>query len=200
MRGPEVFAGYEGGADPNAFFAGWFRTGDLGYVDRDGFLFIVGRAKELVNRRRLQGVAGRGGCGPHCSIPTSWTRSPSRCPHATLGEDVAAAVVVRAAAGATAQSLRDFAFAKLAVFMVPSQILLVPELPRSSAGKANRTELATLLRPRLRPPFVSPREPPRGDRGRLFLRRCSVSTAPEHSTISSSRAAIRCAVRSSSAG
>jgi oxalate---CoA ligase len=160
VRGAEVFGGYEDdpAANRKAFFQGWFRTGDLGYVDRDGFLFIAGRVKELINRGGFK-------VSPS-AVDAAVTRHPDvvdavtfAVPHATLGEDVVTAAVLRQPSTATAQSLRDFVFGELAAFMVPRQILLVPDLPRSAAGKVQRAEIAAKFGPHLRVPFLAPRGP-----------------------------------------
>ena len=79
-------------------------------------------------------------------------------PHPTLGEDVAAAVVLRESASVTEQQLREFAFAHLAPYKVPSSILCVAALPRTAAGKLNRGELAKDLAHAPRPGFVAPRD------------------------------------------
>jgi len=159
VRGPEVFAGYEGDSalDAQSWFEGWFRTGDLGHVDEDGFLFIDGRAKELINRGGFK-------VSPS-AVDVALLRHPEvldaitfAVPHATLGEDVVSAVVVREPATVSARALREFAFTHLASFMVPSQIVLAAELPRSAVGKAQRAEIAALVRPRLRPVFTPPRD------------------------------------------
>jgi len=159
VRGPEVFDGYENdpAANRRAFVEGWFRTGDLGYVDADGFLFIVGRAKELINRGgfKVSPSAVDAALLRHPDVADAATFA---VPHATLGEDVVTAIVLREPGTATPQSLRDFAFANLASFMVPSQIVLDTELPRSVAGKLQRAAIAHLMRTRLRPPFTPPRD------------------------------------------
>jgi len=159
VRGPEVFDGYENdpAANRRAFVEGWFRTGDLGYVDADGFLFIVGRAKELINRGgfKVSPSAVDAALLRHPDVADAATFA---VPHATLGEDVVTAIVLREPGTATPQSLRDFAFANIASFMVPSQIVLDTELPRSVAGKLQRAAIAHLMRTRLRPPFTPPRD------------------------------------------
>ena len=159
VRGPEVFGGYEDNPDANlqAFFEGWFRTGDLGYVDRDGYLFIVGRVKELINRGGFK-VSPSTVDAAVMRHPEVVDAATFAVPHVTLGEDVITAAVVREPARVTVQELRDFAFEHLAAFMIPSQIVLVPELPRTSAGKLKRAELAETLRNRLRAEFSPPRD------------------------------------------
>ena len=111
MRGPEVFAGYENdpAANRQAFFDGWFRTGDLGYVDRDGFLFIVGRAKELINRGgfKVSPSAVDAALMRHPDVADAVTFA---VPHPTLGEDVVTAVVLREPPARRHGELRDFAF------------------------------------------------------------------------------------------
>jgi oxalate---CoA ligase len=158
VRGPEVFDGYEDDADSNAraFFEGWFKTGDLGYVDSDGRLYIVGRVKELINRGGFK-VSPSAVDAALMRHPGVVDAAAFAVPHATLGEDLVAAAVVRDLVSVTAQELRDFAFEHLPAFMVPSQIVLVPELRRTPSGKLPRAELATLLRPRLRAEFSAPR-------------------------------------------
>jgi len=158
VRGPEVFSGYEDNAEANrdAFFEGWFRTGDLGYVDRDGYLFIVGRANELINRGGFK-VSPSAVDAAMIRHPEVVDAATFAVPHATLGEDVVTAVVVRKQAQVTAQALRDFALEQLSVFMVPSQMMLLPDLGRTPAGKLNRAELAITLRQHLRAEFSAPR-------------------------------------------
>ena len=107
-----------------AFRDGWFRTGDLGYVDQDGYLFIVGRVKELINRGGFK-------VSPS-AVDAALLRHPAVCDAGTLrgaasdaGEDVVTAVVLHAGAHVTPQALRDFAFEHLPAYMVPSQVVLV---------------------------------------------------------------------------
>jgi acyl-CoA synthetase (AMP-forming)/AMP-acid ligase II len=167
VRGPEVFSGYENDPAGNeqAFIDGWFRTGDLGHVDADGFLFIDGRAKELINRGgfKVSPSAVDAALLRHPEITDAITFG---VPHATLGEDVVAAVVVRNGRALGASAVRDFAVRNLAAFMVPSQIVLIDDLPRSASGKVRRTDIAALLQSQLRPPFTAPR----GDREALVAR------------------------------
>ena len=159
VRGPEVFGGYEDDPEANrdAFRDGWFRTGDLGYVDRDGFLFIAGRLKELINRGGFK--------VPPSAVDAALMRHPAivdaatfAVPHRTLGEDVVTAVVLRISATVTAHELRDFAFRHLDAFMVPSQIVPVSKLPRTALGKIQRDELVVTLRQHLRADFMPPRD------------------------------------------
>jgi len=80
-------------------------------------------------------------------------------PHPTLGEDVAAAVVLRDSDSTTAQELRLFLIERLAAFKVPSQVVIVDEIPKGPTGKVQRAGLAELLAPKLRPEYVAPRNP-----------------------------------------
>ena len=157
VRGPEVFAGYEDDAEANrsAFHDGWFRTGDLGYVDEDGYLFLTGRSKEQINRGGFKILPNE--------VDAALMRHPdvaeAACfatPHPTLGQDLVAAVVARDSSGVTERQLRDYAFEQLSAFKVPSRIVLVRELPKSALGKIKRAELAASLRDHLRREFSPP--------------------------------------------
>ena len=131
-------------ATASAFRDGWFRTGDLGYLDADGYLFIVGRIKDIINRGG-QKVAPAEVEEALLSHPDVVEAAVFPVPHRRLGEDVAAAVVLRQDAKVSAQSLRDFARERLAGFKVPGLIRIVPEIPKGAGGKIKRGELVAAL-------------------------------------------------------
>jgi len=148
LRGPTITRGYDN--DPTAtaaaFRDGWFRTGDVGYLDQDGYLFIVGRTKpaEVINRGG-QKVAPRQVEETLLSHPEVADALAFPIPHNRLGEDVAAAVVLRPHAKATAQDLRQFAGKRLARFKVPSVVRIVAQIPKDDSGKINREEFLKVL-------------------------------------------------------
>lgn len=154
VRGPTVIAGYENDPEANesSFTGGWFRTGDQGYVDADGYLFITGRIEETINRggesispQEIDGVLLE-----HPAVAEAMTFA---VPHPRLGEDIAAAVVLRPQMSATADEIRVSAASHLAAFKVPQQIILVSALPRSSTGKLQRIGLAERLGLAAKPPL-----------------------------------------------
>lgn len=168
LRGPGVIRHYEDNPEANrdAFRDGWFRTGDLGHFDDDGYLYLTGRVKELINRGGLK-------VSPY-EVDTALLRHPEvgeaatfAVSHPTFGEDVNAAVVARAGS-TTAQELRDFALERLAPYKVPSQILLVHALPKNPMGKVNRGQLAEQLAGALRERFTPPRTVRERQVARLF--------------------------------
>ena len=152
IRGPSVTAGYVANTKANAdafFDAGdggghWFRTGDLGVFDQDGYLTISGRIKELINRggekiapREVDEVLM-----DHVAVAQAVTFA---MPHAKLGEDVAAAVVLKIGAAASEEDLRTYASGRLAPFKVPRRIIIVNEIPKGPTGKLQRIGLAQKL-------------------------------------------------------
>jgi acyl-CoA synthetase (AMP-forming)/AMP-acid ligase II/acyl carrier protein len=143
LRGPTITRGYDNdaAATASAFRNGWFRTGDLGYLDADGYLFIVGRIKEIIHKGG-QKVAPAEVEGALLSHPDVIDAAVFPVPHGRLGADVAAAVVLRQDAKVSAQRLRDFARERLAGFKVPGLIRIVPEIPKGGGGKIKRGELA----------------------------------------------------------
>lgn len=146
IRGPSVVRGYERNpaADAEAFIQGWFRTGDQGRVDEDGSVFLTGRTKEIINRGG-QKISPREVDDILVEHPAVAQAATFPVPHPTLGEDVAAAVVLRPQATATGDEIRRFAQAKLADYKVPREILLVDEIPKGPTGKVQRLTLATQL-------------------------------------------------------
>jgi non-ribosomal peptide synthetase component F len=146
VRGASVMAGYYG--DPvvtvDAFAGNWFKTGDLGFFDNDGYLFLVGRLREIINRggEKIAPQEVDDVLGEHPAVAEVVTFSVD---HATLGEDVASAVVLRSHCVATPKEIRQFAVGRIADFKVPRQLLIVKEIPKGPSGKVQRTGLAAKL-------------------------------------------------------
>lgn len=146
IRGANVTAGYVGNPAANtaAFVDGWFRTGDLGRFDADGYLYLVGRSKEIINRggekispREVDEVLLR-----HPAVAQAVTFA---FPDERLGEAVGAAVVLAAGARADEMAIVAFAAERLANFKVPQRIVILAELPTSPTGKLVRIGLAARL-------------------------------------------------------
>lgn len=146
IRGPNVTAGYEANPKANAenFTNGWFRTGDQGVLDGEGYLSITGRLKEIINRggekispREVDEVLM-----DHEAVAQVVTFA---MPHPKLGEEVAAAVVLREGASATDREIRDFVATRLADFKVPRKLLILDEIPKGATGKLQRIGLAEKL-------------------------------------------------------
>ena len=146
VRGGSVMPGYDGDAAATAAaFAGdWFKTGDQGFFDDEGYLYLSGRTREMINRGG-ENIAPREVDEALLEHPAVAEAVTFAVPHATLGEDVAAAVVLRPNAGATAKDIRQFAAGRLADFKVPRQVLIVEQLPKGSTGKVQRIGLAEKL-------------------------------------------------------
>ncbi|MBS0267734.1 MAG: AMP-binding protein [Proteobacteria bacterium] len=146
IRGGNVTAGYENNdkANAEAFTNGWFRTGDQGTIDACGYITITGRLKEIINRGGEK-VSPREVDEVLMDHPAVLQVVTFAVPHDKLGEDVAAAVVLREGKQATERELRDFASEHLANFKVPRKILLLPEIPKGATGKLQRIGLAQKL-------------------------------------------------------
>ena len=126
-RGPNVTPGYENNPAANeaGFAFGWFHTGDQGFMDEDGYLKITGRLKEIINRGGEK-IAPDGGRRGADGASRPWQQVVTfAMPHDKLGEEVAAAVVLREGATASERELQDFANARLAAFKVPKRIVIL---------------------------------------------------------------------------
>ena len=148
IRGANVMARYDGGDEANrgAFVNGWLRTGDLGRLDEDGFLFITGRIKDVINRggEKISPLEIDRALLRHPAVRDALTYS---VPHPTLGEDVAAAVVLDSSVspdeearviGDIQQTLRGH----LSDVKVPQRIVAVDAIPTGTSGKLRRAALA----------------------------------------------------------
>jgi acyl-CoA synthetase (AMP-forming)/AMP-acid ligase II/acyl carrier protein len=164
IRGPNVTRGYANDPEANstAFCGGWFRTGDQGYLDGDGYLFITGRLKELINRGGEK-IAPREIDEVLLAYPGVWQAVAFAVPHPSLGEDVAAAVVLKEGAVGCEAGLREFALDRLPTFKVPSRIIFVNDVPKGPTGKIQRVGLAD----RLAAALVVAYEAPASDMERL---------------------------------
>ncbi len=146
IRGANVTAAYQNNpkANAEAFTNGWFRTGDQGVMDADGYIFITGRLKEIINRGGEK-ISPREVDEVLMDHPAVRQVVTFAVPHDKLGEDVAAAVVLREGAGATEKELREFAGIRLAPFKVPRKIVFLDEIPKGATGKLQRIGLAQKL-------------------------------------------------------
>ncbi len=146
IRGRNVTAGYQHNPEANAqaFVKGWFRSGDQGVLDGDGYLTITGRLKEIINRGGEK-VAPREVDEVLIAHPAVAEAVTFAVPDAALGEEVGAAVVLKGGARASADEIRAYAAERLASFKVPRRIAIVPEIPKGPTGKPQRIGLAEKL-------------------------------------------------------
>jgi acyl-CoA synthetase (AMP-forming)/AMP-acid ligase II len=143
IRGPSVIDGYEANpkANAEAYADGWFRTGDQGRFDSEGYLVLTGRLKEQINR-------GGEKISP-LEIDQVLLRHPEVAEavafgfrHPSLGEEIAAAVVLRPQARAGASDLHAFLRGSLAPFKRPKRILVLEQIPKGPTGKIQRRTMA----------------------------------------------------------
>jgi acyl-CoA synthetase (AMP-forming)/AMP-acid ligase II len=146
IRGENVTPGYENNPKANAenFTNGWFRTGDQGVMDDEGYLTITGRLKEIINRGGEK-ISPREVDDIIMDHPAVQQVVTFAMPHAKLGEEVAAAVVLREGEQATERDIREFAARHLADFKVPRKVLFLDEIPKGPTGKLQRIGLADKL-------------------------------------------------------
>ncbi|HEY7233504.1 MAG TPA: acyl--CoA ligase [Gemmatimonadaceae bacterium] len=146
IKGPNVMTAYENNPEANAeaFYDGWFRTGDQGLMDDDGYVSITGRLKEIINRGGEK-VSPREVDEIIMEHPAVHQCVTFAMPHEMLGEDVAAAIVLRRGTSATDKELREFASARLAPYKVPRKILILDQIPVGATGKLQRIGLAQKL-------------------------------------------------------
>ena len=147
IRGANVMSGYDtdhGSDDARVHATGWFRTGDTGHLDADGDLFITGRLKEIINRGGEK-ISPREVDEVLMDHPAVAEAVTFPVPHPTLGESVAAAVVLREGARATVQEIRQFAAGRLAPFKLPQPIVIADCDPDRAHGQAaaDRSRRAT---------------------------------------------------------
>jgi acyl-CoA synthetase (AMP-forming)/AMP-acid ligase II len=146
IRGPNVTAGYESNpkANAEAFQNGWFRTGDQGVMDAEGYISITGRLKEIINRggekvspREVDEILM-----DHAAVAQVVCFG---MPHPKLGEEVAACVVLREGQAVTERELQAFVAQRAADYKVPKKILFMDEIPKGATGKLQRIGLAQKL-------------------------------------------------------
>jgi acyl-CoA synthetase (AMP-forming)/AMP-acid ligase II/thioesterase domain-containing protein len=163
VRGPSVCSGYEDAeANVGSLRDGWLSTGDLGYLDVDGFLFVTGRCKEQIKRA--------GETISPVEIERVLLRHPAvreaavfGIPDRKLGESVGAAVVFAPGTSCDAAQLRAFAAENLSDVKVPLRVVVVDEIPRTASGKIQRASMAERLglahqAAPARPGFIEPRD------------------------------------------
>jgi acyl-CoA synthetase (AMP-forming)/AMP-acid ligase II len=163
IRGPTLFPGYLDDPETNAALflpGGWFRTGDLGYLDADGFLYLTGRAHEVINR-------GGAKIAP-VQVDHILMRHPAvaeaavfAVPDTRLGEDIVAAVVLKPDMTASQRELRSWMLDRLTPYKVPRRIWVVEALPRTRTGKVQRGALADRFLNETRPTTLTS-DSPRG--------------------------------------
>ena len=146
IRGQAVTSGYihDGAANAASFTDGWFHTGDLGHQDAEGYLFLTGRIKDLINRggEKISPTAVDDVLLSHPAVEDALSFG---VPDDKYGEDIEAAVVLRQARTATEDELKGFARSQLSAFEVPARIFFLADLPRTDKGAGDRRRLAAQL-------------------------------------------------------
>lgn len=144
IQGPNVFRGYENNPEANesSFVNGWFRTGDEGYLDEDGYLHLTGRLKEVINRAGEK-ISPREVDKVLLANPVVAEAVTFGFPHPTLGEEVAAAVVLHEPQSESA--LLDYCRERLAEFKCPKKFYILASIPQTATGKIRRNAVAAAL-------------------------------------------------------
>jgi oxalate---CoA ligase len=146
VRGPALTSGYLDDADATAaaFSGGWFRTGDLGYLDTAGYLFLTGRSKDMINR-------GGEKIAPHTVERVLLSQSAVQdalafaVPDPKYGEEINAPVILRPGQCVTEADLQQYCRAQLSAFEIPKKIYFLDRFPRTAKGDGDRRALATAL-------------------------------------------------------
>ena len=146
IQGDNVTAGYDNNPAANRenFVNGWFRTGDQGVMDDDGYLTITGRLKEIINRGGEK-ISPREVDEVLLDHPAVSQAVTFAVPHDKLGEEVAAAVVLNDGQTVSESEIRAFAAGYLAGFKVPKKVLILDDIPKGATGKVQRIGLAGKL-------------------------------------------------------
>jgi len=164
VRGENVFTGYDGNPEANrvSFTNSWFRTGDLGLLDGEGYLWLKGRLKEMINRggEKISPLEVESLLLAHPAVTQAVVFA---VPHASLGEEVGAAIILRDGSTVSAADLQTWLLSQLSLPKVPRRILFPKTLPKGPTGKLRRIGLAAMLGiedgARPRPAFVEPASP-----------------------------------------
>jgi acyl-CoA synthetase (AMP-forming)/AMP-acid ligase II len=146
IRGPNITDGYLNNQDANAtaFTNGWFRTGDQGVLDEEGYLRLTGRLKEIINRGGEK-ISPREVDEVLLDHPAIAQVVTFAMPHDKLGEEIAAAVVLHDEVQVSERDIRDFVAQRLVDFKVPRKVLFLEEIPKGATGKLQRIGLAEKL-------------------------------------------------------
>jgi len=146
IQGRSVFQGYENNPEANArsFVNGWFRTGDQGLLDEDNYLHLTGRIKDIIIRGG-ENIAPREVDEVLLKHPAVSEAVTFGFAHPTLGEEVAAAVVLHEPHGATQAALLKHCRERLAEFKCPKKIYIVHNIPTTATGKIRRRAVAAAL-------------------------------------------------------
>lgn len=148
IRGHNVMKGYwqRPEATADAMRGGWLHTGDLGRVDQDGYFWIVGREKDMINRggykvfpREVEDVL--------YEHPAVADAAVIGLPSPDLGEEIGAAVVLKPGAATTAGELRDYAKGQVAAYKYPRKVWIVDALPKGPTGKILKREIVPPAEP-----------------------------------------------------
>lgn len=144
VRGHNIMKGYWNLPEATAAAIdadGWFSTGDIGIVDEEGYFSIVDRKKEMIIRgglnvypRELEEVL--------YSHPEIAEAAVVGIPHASLGEEVGAAVALKAGSTLTAEAVRDFVKERVASYKYPRHVWLLAELPKGATGKVQKRDIS----------------------------------------------------------
>ena len=165
LGGPSLISGYLDATEltRTSFIGGWFRTGDIGSVDADGFLTLHGRKNDLINRggEKISPVEIDQVLLQHAAVAEA---AAFPVPHPRLGEDIAAAVVLRPGMSATSVELRSFLHDRVAAFKVPRRIVIRDQLPKGATGKVLRRLLTESLQDE--PPEAKQPAPPQREDGK----------------------------------
>jgi acyl-CoA synthetase (AMP-forming)/AMP-acid ligase II len=143
IKGNNVTSGYENNPEANktSFSDGWFRTGDQGFFDKDGYLKISGRLKEIINKggEKISPLEVDNVLMDHPSIEQAVCFGFE---DKMLGEDIATAIILKEGVNFTETDLKVYAKEKLVKFKIPKKIFFVTEIPKGATGKLQRNVLA----------------------------------------------------------
>jgi acyl-CoA synthetase (AMP-forming)/AMP-acid ligase II/aryl carrier-like protein len=159
VKGENIMSGYQNNPQANkeSFLNGWFKTGDLGYLDKDNYLFIKGRIKEMINKGG-QKISPREIDEALLSHPSVKQAAAFSMPHKSLGEEVAAAVVLFNSSKINEDGLKKYLRKYLSEFKIPKKIIFLKNIPKGPTGKIKRTELYNDLKSSFAIKYIKPLE------------------------------------------